>query len=124
MHTMHTAKHTHVKTAGSALLEAGLLTSFFLLFCIGSNPRSATPELLILYLVSIVAGAGAIDAFVAEERGKSMLTWGLYASMGTIAILLIATLVFWVWVGYALIIAPVISIPLTALLMNSGPERN
>ena len=127
MHAMHTAKHTHLKTASSALFELALLTSFFLLYCLGNNSRSiaSVPQgLFVLYLIAIILGAGAIDAFVAEEKGKSMLAWGLNASMGTIAIIFIATLVFWIWLGYALVIAPIISIPLTAFLMNSGPERN
>lgn len=115
------------KTINAVIIECVLITSFFILFHAGAHGesfRDVTILLLILYPFGISVCTGIVISSLAESRNMVSWKWGVLASAMTLILSFIMVCVPTMWSGLAFIIAPLATLAMFFVFMNSREEIN
>lgn len=110
------------KTINAIVVECLLITSFFILFhsgVRGDSFRGLQIILLILYPFGISLCTGFVIASIAERKQLVRWKWGMLASALTLMLMLTMVSVPSRWSGLAFLIAPLVTMAVFFVFMNS-----
>lgn len=128
MHSSSVSKtRNNAKTINAVVLECALITSFFIVFHSGIHGDSfhgLALFLILLYPFGISICTGIVVASFAEK--KLMIAWkaGILASAMTLILMLTMICVPTMWSGLAFLIAPLVTIAVFFVFVNSREEIN
>lgn len=112
----------HGKTINALIIECLIIISFFMLFHSGVHGDSfhgLAPFLILLYAFGISICTGIVVASVAEKRLMTGWKLGMLASATTLILMFTMVCVPTMWSGLAFIIAPLVTIAVFFVFVNS-----